>query len=304
MDQECLEIRNRVIKIAVFSLVLLTSCQFVANAQQKTYNVQDGVAYSTVAGIALELNIAWPTRGTGPFAAIMFLPGNGWGWWQEETRNTYFVDIREAAKRGYVAVAVDYRLASDEERAKTQFTFPAQLYDVKAAVRWLRTNATAYNIDPGHIGAVGFSSGAHLALMLGLTVASDGFEGYSADQHVSSGLQAVVSIAAPTELASVYNESVDPKEIFLNLIGCSPQECAEKYREASPLNYARHDNPPILIIHGEKDLEIPVQQALLLDQKLNEVGASHKLVILKDATHENVQLNDDIWEFLKTNLQN
>ncbi len=302
MKQKCARNRCCTFLLVLFAASLLVLAQSEGHAQEKVYQIEEGVVYSKNDSHELMLDLAWPAQGVGPFPAILFLPGNGWGWWQYETRNTYFADIREAAKKGYVAAAVDYRLTSVKENGQSKYRYPTQLYDVKAAVRWLRTNATTYNINPNYIGAVGFSSGAHLALLLGLTIPSDGLEGEDANLSISSQVQAVVCIAAPVDLESVYHESKDPKEIFIDLIGCTPEECPEKYRAASPINYVRKGNPPVLIIHGDNDVEIPVQQALLLDGAMNKVGTVHKLIIIKEGKHENVKLDEQIWQFLFANL--
>jgi acetyl esterase/lipase len=280
MKQKCARKQCRASQLILLASSLLVLVQTEGHGQEKAYEVEEGVIYSESADHELMLDIAWPAKGVGPFPVIMFLPGNGWGWWKYETRNTYFADIREAAKRGYVAVAVDYRLTSEKEDGKSKFQYPTQLYDVKCATRWLRANAARYSLNPNHIGAIGFSSGAHLALLLGLTIPSDGLEGEDANLSISSQLQAVVCIAAPVELESVYHESTDPKEVLLNLIGCTPEECPEKYRAASPINFVRKGNPPVLIVHGDNDVEIPVRQALMLDMKMDEVGTVHELEAL------------------------
>lgn len=283
------------------ALGLSLGVQSLAHAQTKAYGIQENVVYWESRDVELNLDIAWPTKGQGPFPAILFLPGNGWGWWRSENRGTYYLDIRESAKRGYVAAVADCRPASGDEEPK--YPFPAQLYDVKTAVRWLRLNASKYNIDSQHIGVVGFSSGGHLALLLGLTVPSDGLEGEGVDESISSEVQAVVSIAAPTELLSLYKGAEHPKEALANLVGCRAEECPQKYKAASPVTYARLGAAPILIIHGSADAQVPVGQALALDSRFNETGTPHELAILKNGKHENIVLDDQIWDFLSSNLK-
>lgn len=272
-------------------------------SQARAYRVEEGIVYSTIEGAELQLDIAWPTKGIGPVPLIVFLPGNGWGWWQYERRITYYVDVREAAKKGFVAAAVDYRPTSVKVEGKSRYRFPAQIHDVKAAVRWLRTHAGDYGIDTDRVAAVGFSSGGNLALMLGFTNEHDGFEGDGADLSISSAVQAVVSIAGPTELTALYLESDAPQQVLTDLIGATPQESPERYRQASPLTYITKDDPPVLIIQGDADSQVPVRQALLLDQRMNEVGVPHELLILKGGKHENIQLNEDIWRFLSDHLR-
>ena len=98
--------------------------------------------------------------------------------------------------RGYVVAAIDYRLAP-------QYKWPAQIEDVKCAVRYLRTNAATYGIDPSRIGSWGESSGAHLASMLGVTDPSAGFEGKEGKLDQSTTVQVVVDMCGPTDFSSV-----------------------------------------------------------------------------------------------------
>src|SRR6185312_16329435 len=102
--------------------------------------------------------------------------------------------IEVLARRGYVAVSPDYRLAPRDH-------FPAQIEDCKAVVRWLRANAEKYHINPQRIGAFGFSAGAHLACLLGVTSKDEGLDGNGGNAEQSSAVQAVVSFFGPTDLA-------------------------------------------------------------------------------------------------------
>ena len=156
---------------------------------------------------------------------------------------------------------------------------------MKAAVRWLRANANKYNIDPDHIGAAGWASGGHLALMLGLTDASDGLEGDGANMNYSSRVQAVVSAGGLTELASCYKDSSDFKGPISAFIGASPEEAPDRYKAASPVTYVTKDDPPILLIYGDSDYSVPISQAVLLDAKLQEAGVIHTLMVKKGGIH-------------------
>jgi acetyl esterase/lipase len=271
-------------------------------AQGKAYLVEEGIVFKKVGDIELQLDLARPARGQGPFPAIIFIFGGAWGYYETNRRTEFYIDIREAAKRGYVAVTIDYRLTNIKENGKSKYQFPAQVHDAKCAVRWLRVNAERYSIDPNHIGAVGFSSGAHLALMLGLTDANDGLESDCYDVALSSRVQCVVSIAGPSELASLYSESYDPKDIFLDFLGGSPKEVPQAYKSASPISYVTSDDPPILIIHNDGDYEVPLKQALLLEEKLSQVGVSHRLTV-KKGLHTDYVIDEEIWNFFSSNLK-
>ena len=110
-----------------------------------------------------------------------------------------------------MAATIDYRLTNVlDEGSQAKYPFPAQIHDVKCAVRWLRANAEEHDIDPDRIGALGISSGAHLALLLALSDPSDGLEGDCGDMDYSSSVQAAVNLAGPTDMAKNFGESNYP----------------------------------------------------------------------------------------------
>ncbi len=247
--------------------------------------VEKDVTYGRAGDVDLKLDLARPAKGEGPFPAIVFIHGGGWS---GGNRAAYRAAIEEAARRGYVAVTVSYRLvkydAAKKETAVGEPIFPAQVHDVKAAVRWLRSQADKYKIDPQRIGVTGASAGGHLSLMVGLTGAGDQLEGESGHAEHSSRVQAVVNVFGPTEMTSCYEKS-SVAWLFRLFLGGTPEEAADRYRAASPVTYATPDDPPVLTLHGDQDALVPVQQATLLDEKLKAAGVDHTLIILKGQGH-------------------
>jgi acetyl esterase/lipase len=124
-----------------------------------------------------------------------------------DQQDAYSYAIQQAAQRGYVAVTADYRSTNLKEDGKAVYCFPNQVFNAKCAIRWLRAKADTYHIDPDRVGVIGWSSGGYLALMIGLTDTSDGLEGDCGDMSISTRVQAVVSLAGPTELISEVKES-------------------------------------------------------------------------------------------------
>ncbi len=120
--------------------------------------------------------------------------------------------IQEAAKRGYVAATISYRLMKYDEAKKETTTatpiFPAQIHDAKAAIRWVRANAKKYNVDPDRIGVTGGSAGGHLSLLVGLTDPASGLEGESGNPEQSSRVQAVVNVFGPTDMVVLLREKL------------------------------------------------------------------------------------------------
>jgi acetyl esterase/lipase len=264
--------------------------------------LEEGITFGKVDGIELKLDLARPGNAQGPFPALVYLFGSGWGYWAG-SRTESQLGIMKAAQRGYVAVTVDYRQTSTKENGKIKYPFPAQLYDAKCAIRWLRANANKYGIDADHIGAAGYSSGGHLALMLGLTVPTDGLEGYCGDARYSTKVQAVVSSGGPTELVSMFNESVDEPGPVVDLIGGNPQQKPREYAMASPLTYVTKDSAPTLIIQGDNDTDVPAKQAYLLDEKMTQVGVPHSLLIRKDGGHDDFTADPEVFDFFDKYLK-
>jgi len=195
----------------------------------------------------------------------------------------------------------------NKETATADPIFPAQVHDVKAAVRWLRANAQKYHVDPQRIGAVGASAGGHLSLMLGLTDPDDGLEGEGGHPEQSSRVQAVVNIFGPTDMAAGYSKS-SVQWIFRLFLGGTPEEAAERYKAASPTTYVTSDDPPVLTLHGDQDLLVNVEQAKILDEKMKAAGAPHTLMIFEGQGHgfqgEHLKkASDAMWSFLDMHLK-
>lgn len=223
--------------------------------------------------------------GNGPFPAIVFIHGGGWS---GGNRQAYRAQIQEAAKRGYVAATISYRLMKYDEVKKETTTadpiFPAQIHDAKAAIRWVRANAKKYRVDPDRIGVTGASAGGHLSLLVGLTDSASGLEGDSGNPDQSSPVQAVVNVFGPTDMAYCFEKS-SVAWIFRLFMGGTPTDTAERYKAASPITYVSKDDPPVLTLHGDQDALVPVEQARALDETMEAAGVSHTLIVFKGQGH-------------------
>ena len=246
--------------------------------------LEENITYGKAGDTELKLDLARP-QGNGPFPAIVFIHGGGWS---GGNRQAYRGQIQEAAKRGYVAATISYRLMKYDEAKKETTTadpiFPAQIHDAKAAIRWVRANAKKYHVDPDRIGVTGGSAGGHLSLLVGLTDPSSGLEGDSGNPDQSSRVQAVVNVFGPTDMAYCYEKS-SVAWIFRLFMGGTPAEAAERYKAASPITYVSKDDPPVLTLHGDQDALVPVEQARMLDEKMKAAGASHTLIVFKGQGH-------------------
>ena len=150
---------------------------------------EKNIEYSNPDDQHLQLNMARPKEGTGPFPAVICIHGGGFRAGSREGFNGLCLQL---AEKGYVAVTVSYRLAP-------KYQFPGAVHDVKAAVRWLRANAKKYHIDPDRIGTTGGSAGGHLAQFLGVTSGVKKFEGDGGNAEFSSSVKCVVNFYGPSD---------------------------------------------------------------------------------------------------------
>lgn len=250
----------------------------------------------------LWLHLARPAKGEGPFPALLFFCGNGWGLFSAG-RNQYVPAIKEYAAKGYVAVSVGTRGINIRKDDKVLYPFPAAVEDAKCAVRWLRANAGKYNIRADRIGVVGWSSGGTITLLLALTDPKDGFEGSGGNPEESSGIQAAVSIGGIVDCATGYAQDPDNKKALDLWLGGSPEDNPAGYKAASPITYVRSGTPPILIFQDEMDRYAPLSQAQALDARLTEVGSPHVLEIIPGMGHRNYWEAESIAAFLDKTLK-
>ena len=247
------------------------------------------VAYATQSP-AQKLDLYLPDQGDGPFPVIVSIHGGAWMFGDKgDIMNLHFL---EGLKRNFAVVCVNYRLSGEAQ-------FPKQIYDCKAAVRFLRANAETYHLDVERIAAWGASAGAHLAALLGTSRKVRKLEDFSMGNPLaSSAVHAVVDWYGPTEsflkmdeqlIASGMGEpdhsAADSPESLL--LGKPITEVPDLVRFASPMTYIKANMPPFLIQHGLKDSVVPVQQSMNFAAEI-ERGAGSKRVtleILNDADH-------------------
>jgi acetyl esterase/lipase len=280
------------------------------------------VTYCTIGKTQLMLDVAHPKTGDGPFPAIVLIHGGGWCVGDRKSNVPLALKL---AQEGYVAVTVSYRLSGEAP-------FPAAVHDVKCAVRWLRAHAPAYKIDKERIAALGYSSGGHLACMLGATGDIACFEGDGGHADQSSRVQAVVSYYGITDLGCLHDDCVQSDrpgyeraimkyalEKFLggspadvdravSMVWGSPAKLIGRYEQASPITHVKGDAAPTLLLHGTADQLVPIDQSGRYAKKLTEAGASVQLVALEKAPHNftgdhEEKANAATLEFLRTHLR-
>ena len=286
-------------------LVLLVLCGIAGRSSfGDEFTIENNIVYGKGGSEELKLDMARP-NGSGPFPALVLIHGGGWS---GGNRAGFHGLAIEAAKRGYVAMTISYRLTQPDTTTKLgKVPFPAQINDCKCAVRWLRANADKYHVDQKRIAVGGGSAGGHLSLLVGLTDASHKLEGDGGHADQSSRVQAVVNIFGPTDMAELWKTSPDARPFIKGLIG-EPEQAAAAYKAASPVTYISDDDPPVLTLHGDKDTLVPPSQAKLLDEKMKAAKAKHELLILEGAGHgfageAQKKSNEAMWRFLDKQLK-
>lgn len=220
--------------------------------------------------LLLDLYLPSPFRRGRPGVIVV----RGGGWMVNDRKR--FAHVASAlAEKGIAAACIEYRTADEA-------AFPGAIQDVKAAVRWMRANATKYGIDSEAIGTLGGSSGAHMALLAGLTAGVEEFEGNGGHADASSQIQGVVAMATPADLLSL---SANNKRTVGTFLHATPEEDNEKWRWASPVNHITRGGPPVLLLHGADDDSVPPGQSVDFVRRYREAGASAEIHILPGAPH-------------------
>jgi len=205
----------------------------------------------------LDLAMKKELRGA-PSPGIVVIHGGGWieGDKSSFASNEHGVpgNIEDFAAVGFVAVTINYRLSGDAP-------FPAALEDCKCAVRWLRAHANEYHLDADHIGAFGNSAGGHLAMLLGMTSKDKSQEAEGPYQGYSSLVQAVVSDSGPIDLLEQYRSGA-LRQVCSRFMGGPPEgDRAAAYRRASPADQINKEMPPLCLIYGVDDAQVPIETA-------------------------------------------
>ena len=232
------------------------------------------IIYGQAGEVELLLNLARPAKTDGPVPVVLVIHGGGWA---AGNRSQHDDLTWKFAQRSYVSATISYRFAP-------QHLFPAQVEDAKCAVRFLRAHAAKYQLDPTRVGAMGFSAGAHLAMMLGTMDKADGLEGEGGWPDQSSKVQAVVSFVGPTDLkADDFGEM--SLGILRNFVGGTQAEKLELCRKASPITFVNAGDAPMLLFQGTRDPLIPNTQAYKMAEALTAAGVKGRVELILGGGH-------------------
>lgn len=226
--------------------------------------IEEAVVFGVGGGRDLACDVYTPPGGAENAPAVLIIHGGGWRSGDRSQLRGYALRL---ARAGYVCVASEYRLTPESP-------WPAQIHDVKAALRWMRANATELGLDPARIAVEGNSAGAHLALLVAGTEGVAEFEGEGGNPGVSTDVSVAIGIYAPTDFIISGGGRI--------LVGDQGEDVA---RAASPISYVNGDFPPTLLIHGNGDETVAPEQSELMYRALLAAGVPAELHMYADQPH-------------------
>jgi len=254
------------------------------------------LAYATISS-AQKLDLYIPTSGDGPFPVVVMVHGGGF-MFGDKADGAGLTGVDQLLAAGYAVASINYRLSGEA-------IYPAQIYDAKAAVRFLRMNAETYHLNPDQFGAWGASAGGNLVSLLGTTCGVAELEGAelgNADQ--SSCVQAVVDWFGPIDFLKMQEQLTEAgcsaktdnaSSPESKLVGAAIQTVPEKVALTNPMNYITADDAPFFIENGTADCNIPPAQNKNLADALRAVIGADKVVYvsLEGAGHGGSQFETD-----------
>ena len=243
--------------------------------------------------IGHKLDVFLPKEGKAPFPVVVTIYGSAW--LSNSSKGTCFNDGlgQTLLKNGFAVVSINHRSSKDA-------IWPAQIHDVKAAIRFIRANAAIFSLDTSFLGVTGFSSGGHLATMAGVTsnikttkindllIDLEGNLGKFKDAN--SHVDAVVDWFGPTDFLTMdecgstmkHNDAKSPES---SIVGGAIQDNKDKVALANPISYVSKSTPHFLIFHGNKDPLVPHCQSEKLFEKLQSAGVKSELIIVDGGGH-------------------
>ncbi len=232
-------------------------------------------------GVEVEWDIVYRTSGDRQVCLDLYRPAGrppagGWpvivaihgGGWRGGSKDEYGRDLARLTQHGLAVAAIDYRLSRP-----SQPSWPENLEDARAAVRWLRSHAKLCALDPDRIAALGASAGGHLATLLGTLPADD-----------SCRVAAVIGFYGPADLRTLARVR-GPDKAIATMLGTSSDRAFDRFDDASPIRHVTPDDPPMLLLHGDHDRTVPPDQSARLASALSLADVPHRRIVVAGAGH-------------------
>jgi acetyl esterase/lipase len=258
--------------LGICSLAAMAFAEDPADGEKREFE------YARVGAHVLKLDLYLPpSKPRAP--TIVWIHG---GAWRSGSRSS--MPLRALVADGYAIASVDYRLSTDAK-------FPAQVHDIKAAIRFIRARGAEWGIPVSEILVAGDSAGGHLAALVGVTNGHPELEGdVGNDKAQSSNAQAIISFYGGSNLTTILKQST-PHGLSVRvpalelLLGGLPEALPRLAELASPVMHVDRNDPPLLLLHGDQDPQMPVNQALELCGAYEKAGAPVQLEIIHGAGH-------------------
>ncbi len=231
--------------------------------------IEENPVIGTGGGRDLHADIYRPARPNG--AGVLMIHGGGW---RIGSKAMMPPQADALAIRGFTCVAIEYRLTPEAP-------WPAQIHDVKTAMRWFRANADSLGVQPERMAVLGNSAGGHLALMLAGTVGHAGFEGEGGNAGVDTSVAAVIAVYPPVTFYVGERTSGGTSASAILGDAATP----EAAQAASPIEYVRADFPPTFFLHGNGDKVVPVTSSINMYHALSQAGARAEMHIYAEQPH-------------------
>ena len=284
----------------VLIVVGLLSSNFAEGAEAKREPRFRDLVYATFNGVDLKLDLYLPQKTNA--LVVVYVHG---GAWREGSKSE--MPLGALVDQGYAVASVDYRLSRVVQ-------FPAQVHDIKAAIRFLRGEGSRLGVDASRIAVAGSSAGGHLAALVGVSNRIKALEGTVGDYlPESSDVQAIVSLYGASNLQTILAQST-PYGLKVRvpalqlLLGGQPEDQPEITRLASPVFHVDATDPPLLLIHGDQDPQMPINQSHELQGAYEAAGLPVQFHVIHGAKHGGSEFYDKtriklIREFLDKHLQ-
>ncbi len=259
-----------------------------APASAVPHRAEEDVVYGQKDGLGLTLDVLTPTENAKQLGIVLVSSGS----WHSKKSNLIGEEISRREKEHWVQGLLQggYTLFITRHGSAPRYFVPEMVEDIRRAVRFVRHNAARFGIDSGHLGITSGSSGGHLALMVGLS----GDDGRADDPdpvaRESCRTQAVVAWFAPTDLinfggpAGYKQIALVRKTLFEEMFG-KVTDLEQQLRSVSPIELVTSDDPPLLMIHGDRDRTVPLQQSQVLLDRYQREGLPVELVVHAGGGH-------------------
>jgi acetyl esterase/lipase len=257
---------------------LVTICLSSEAAEKNRREIIRDIEYAKVEGRALKLDFHLPpAKPRSPL--IVWVHGGAW-----RSGSKSDMPLGKLVEEGYAVASVDYRLSPEAK-------FPAQIHDIKAAIRFLRGHSSQWHVSSHKVVIAGDSAGAHLAALVGVSNGHHDLEGeVGNDRAESSDAQAIISFYGGSDLTTILKQST-PHGLSVRvpaldlLLGGQPDDLPALARLASPVFHVNRHSPPLLLLHGDQDQQMPINQSLELWGAYKKVSAPVQLEIVHGAAH-------------------